>query len=162
MLHLLERLPPELWVAYGRARAARAAAGAWPALAGLRRLAEEEDACPWALAVLTTGQLPRLSYADRRLTGELVSVLDRDVAWGERPLVLAPTPDALLALQLVLPWVYAHVVDPWAREVPPRELDRAAGDWAEAVHRARRRRDEHLAPLRYESDHLLPPAEGRH
>lgn len=156
MLHLMEALPPELWAAYARARVERAALGDWPDLPELRRRAEEEGACPWALSALTVGLLPEMGYEDRRLLGGLASVFFDPERLMGRPLVLAPTPDTLLALQLAGERVYADVVDPWGRGVDRRDLQRAATRWREALHRGGR-----LAPKAYETDHLLPPAEAR-
>jgi hypothetical protein len=147
MRHLIESLPPALWRAYAAARDERDRTGAWPSVARVRALAQQHGACPWALLALTRGELPELDR-ERRLTGELVRI-DDPTAWT-RPTVLAPTPDCLRALYLAAADLYCRVVDPWGRDVPLQDLDRAARDWADTVAGDPRTS---LAPVR-----IAPPA----
>lgn len=166
MLHLMEALPPEFWAAYARARYERACTGRWPGLGRLRELALEEEADGWALVVLTLGVLPELAEVlppgalrrKRQLTGELAGVRADNCPVYGRALVLAPHPDALLALQLLGHHLYCDVVDPWGRRVPPRELHRAAADWAEAL-AGHVRGERRLRSPSIGFEHLLPPSE---
>jgi len=165
----MESVSPQLWAAYARTLREHRGQGGWPDLAELRRLAEEEEACPWALSVLTAGLLPELAEDStppgrrrrRALTGELASIYDPEALLG-RPTVLAPTPDCLIALLIAGQFVYAYVVDPWGRELTLPQLNQAARDWTEAIHRSGRSKGSTLAPHRYDAAHLLPQDFLRH
>ena len=130
MRQVIEAIEPALWVAYGVARAHRSDVGEWPEVPHLARQAENSQVDPWALIIMTRAELPELDR-EKMLTGRLVRFDDRDVFW--RPTVLAPTPDALVALYLMAAELYADVVDPWGRRVVPRDLHAYATDWTEAA-----------------------------
>jgi len=148
---VIEALPAELWFAYARARRLRTASGEWPEPVAVHRCAAVADADPWALLVLTRGELPELDPS-RRLTGGLAAV--DDLSRYARPLVLAPTPDALLALRLA-ETLYCEVVDPWGRRVDRRWLERAASDWSEPLVPGSQLAPEAIAmpPLPLEQEH---------
>jgi len=130
-----EHLPPELWLAYAQARRLRAASDVAPSVGVLAELARSAGADPWALLLLVRGELPergqRLCRARKaeRLTGKLVSVL-RGAVYG-RPAAVVPTAQAAWACVLAEDRLYAHLYDPWDRQLFPR--GRSAADliaWA--------------------------------
>ena len=56
-----EQISPATWHCYAHARSARSAGGGWPSAEALIEVARGEGADPWALLVLTRGELPGLT-----------------------------------------------------------------------------------------------------
>ncbi len=125
-----ERIRPGTWHAYAHALAGRSARGGWPSAATLLEVAHGEGAEPWALLVLTRGELPGLTAERPRApTGEL----ERIFAMRERcarPTVLVPTCEALWAVVLSDDMLYARLRDPWERQLDLRHLLPYARQWS--------------------------------
>ena len=125
-----ERVGPTTWHAYGHALAARSARGGWPSAATLIEVAQGERADPWALLVLTRGELPGLTPdRPREPTGKIERIFAGGGYWT-RPTVLVPTCEALWAVVLSDHQLYARLRDPWERRLDPRHLLRCALDWS--------------------------------
>lgn len=135
ILQLIEELGAELWRAYSEVLKRREDTGAWPPVKETAALALSHGCDPWALLALTRGELPEVEHSKpHRLLGRLTPLSDPTSHSG-RPSVLAPTPTCLAALQLIADRLYAYVIDPWAREVHPRDLQLYADNWREALER---------------------------
>ena len=125
-----ERIGAGTWHAYAHALAARSALGDWPSAATLLEVATGEGADPWALLVLTRGELPGLTPDRPR---EPTGGIERIFAGGEywtRPTVLVPTCEALWAVVLSDGMLYARLRDPWERRLDLRYLLQYARDWS--------------------------------
>ncbi len=127
-----ENIGPATWHAYAQALAARSALGEWPSATTLLELARSEGADPWALLVLTRGELPGLTPdRPRAPTGELERIFAMRERYA-RPTVLVPTCEALWACVLTEDQLYARLRDPWDRLIDPRTRYRSARDWSGA------------------------------
>ena len=127
-----EKIGSATWHAYAQALAARSALGEWPSATTLLELARDEGADPWAVLVLTRGELPGLTpERPRELTGKIEGIFGGPEYWT-RPTVLVPTCEALWAVVLSSDQLYARLRDPWDRLIDPRHLLRSARDWPSA------------------------------
>ncbi len=125
-----EQISPATWHAYAHAMAARSTLGSWPSAETLLEVAQGEGADPWALLVLTRGELPGLTPdRPREPTGKIEGIFARDRYWT-RPTVLVPTCEALWAVVLCDDMLYARLRDPWERQLDLRHLLRYARDWS--------------------------------
>jgi len=135
ILQLIEELGPEFWSAYAAVLRERDRLGTWPSVKDTPALALNHGCDPWALLALTRQELPEVEHCKpHRLLGGMAPLSNPHSHTG-RPSVLAPTPTCLAALQLIADRLYAYVIDPWAREVHPRDLGRYADNWREALNR---------------------------
>ncbi len=126
-----EQISPATWHAYAHALAARSARGGWPSAETLIEVAQSEGgADPWALLVLTRGELPGLTPdRPREPTGRIERIFARDGYWT-RPTVLVPTCEALWAVVLCDDMLYARLRDPWERRLDLRHLLPYAREWS--------------------------------
>ena len=125
-----EQIGPGTWHAYAHALAARSARGGWPSAETLIEVAQGEGADPWALLVLTRGELPGLTPdRPREPTGRIEGIFARDRYWT-RPTVLVPTCEALWAVVLCDDMLYARLRDPWERQLDLRHLLPYARQWS--------------------------------
>ncbi len=125
-----EKIGAATWHAYAQALAARSALGEWPSATTLLELARSEGADPWALLVLTRGELPGLTPdRPREPTGRIEGIFARDRYWW-RPTVLVPTCEALWAVVLSDDMLYARLRDPWERQLDLRHLLPYAREWS--------------------------------
>ena len=124
-----EQIAPGTWHAYAHALAGRSARGGWPSAATLLEVARGEGADPWALLVLTRGELPGLTpERPREPTGKIERIFAGGEYWT-RPTVLVPTCEALWAVVLSDDMLYARLRDP-DRALDLRHLLRYARDWS--------------------------------
>ena len=127
-----EQIRPTTWHAYAHALSARSALGDWPSAQTIFELARGEGADPWALLMLTRGELPGLTpERPRKPTGRIERVFAGGEYWT-RPTVLVPTCETLWACVLCDDQLYARLRDPWDREIDPRTRHRSALDWSGA------------------------------
>ncbi len=125
-----EQIGPGTWHAYAHALAARSARGGWPSAETLIEVARGEGADPWALLVLTRGELPGLTPdRPREPTGRIEGIFARGRYWW-RPTVLVPTCEALWAVVLSDDMLYARLRDPWERQLDLRHLLPYAREWS--------------------------------
>jgi hypothetical protein len=124
MRHIIERISDGTWRAYAQARALHSATGTWPRAATLARLAVDAEGDPWALLVLTRGELP-----SRAEPSVCIPAFTRDHVMCERPDLVVPTVEALWAVSLGEERLYARLCDVDDRRIKPRDLARQAARW---------------------------------